>query len=149
VQGCVDSGYWRDLGTPADFVAGSADLVRGLAPSPALPGRPGEALVLPGATVDPDAVVAGGTTVGAGCRIAAGAVLEAAVLFDGALVEEGARVTRSVVGFGARIGSSAVIEDAVIGDRAVVGSRVELRAGARVWPDVVLRESSIRFSSDR
>ena len=31
------------MGTPADFVAGSADLVRGLAPTGALPGRPGEA----------------------------------------------------------------------------------------------------------
>ena len=30
--GHVNDGYWRDFGTPADFVAGSADLVRGLAP---------------------------------------------------------------------------------------------------------------------
>jgi mannose-1-phosphate guanylyltransferase len=36
----------------------------------------------------------------------------------------------------------------VIGDRAVLGERVELRAGARVWPDVVLPPTAIRFSSD-
>jgi mannose-1-phosphate guanylyltransferase len=65
--GHVDSTYWRDLGRPADFVAGSADLVLGLAPSPALPGPTGAALVLPGATVAADAVLSGGTTVGAGC----------------------------------------------------------------------------------
>ena len=30
----VDASYWLDLGTPAAFIQGSADLVRGLAPSP-------------------------------------------------------------------------------------------------------------------
>lgn len=148
VMAHVDTAYWRDLGKPADFVAGSADLVRGLAPSPALPGPPGEALLLPGAVVDPDAVVRGGSTVGSGCQVAAGATVEGSVLFDGAVVEHGARVSRSVLGFGSHVASGAVVEDAVIGDRAIVGARVELRAGARVWPDVVLPETSIRFSSD-
>ena len=36
VCGYVDASYWRDMGTPEDFVRGSADLVRGIAPSPAL-----------------------------------------------------------------------------------------------------------------
>ena len=148
VAGYVDSGYWRDLGRPADFVAGSADLVRGLAPSPALPGPAGEALVLAGATVDPAATVTGGTTVGAGCTVGAGAVLDGAVLFDGSRVAEGAVVRRSVVGFGATIGAGTVLEDAVIGDRARIGARIELCGGARVWPDVELTDGAIRFSSD-
>ena len=102
VFGYVDTCYWRDLGRPADFVAGSADLVRGLAPSPALPGPTGESLVLPGAAVDPRATLCGGTTVGAGCVVGAGAVVDGSVLFDGAAVAAGAVVRRSVVGFGAR-----------------------------------------------
>jgi mannose-1-phosphate guanylyltransferase len=148
VAGFVDAGYWRDLGTPSDFVAGSADLVRGIAPSPALPGPVGESLVLDGASVHGGARLSGGATVGRGCDVAADAVVDGAVLFDGARVEAGAVVRRSVVGFGARIGAGAVIEDCVIGDRAVLGERVELRAGARVWPDVVLPPTAIRFSSD-
>src|SRR3984957_5311158 len=32
VCGYVDATYWRDMGTPEDFVRGSADLVRGIAP---------------------------------------------------------------------------------------------------------------------
>jgi mannose-1-phosphate guanylyltransferase len=70
------------------------------------------------------------------------------VLFDDVVVATGAVVRRSVVGFGAVIGADAYIEDAVIGDRARIGSRVELRAGARVWPDVELPAGSVRFSSD-
>ena len=37
IFGHVDTAYWRDMGTPEDFVRGSADLVRGIATSPALP----------------------------------------------------------------------------------------------------------------
>lgn len=148
VAGHVESGYWRDLGRPADFVAGSADLVLGLAPSPALPGPAGAALVLGGAVVDDTASLSGGTTVGAGCSIGPDAVLDGSVLFDGAAVGPGATVRRSVLGFGAMVGEGAVIEDAVVGDRARIGARVELRAGARVWPDAVLADGSIRFSSD-
>ncbi len=146
ILGHVDAGYWRDLGTPADFVAGSADLVLGLAPSSALPGPVGDALVLDGASVA--GTVRGGATVGLGCSVAESALIDGSVLFDGASVAAGATVRRSVLGFGARIGADAVLEDAVIGDRASIGARVELRAGARVWPDVVLGDGSVRFSSD-
>lgn len=149
LAGHVDSTYWRDLGRPSDFVAGSADLVRGRAPSPALPGPTGEALVLDGARIDASARLSGGATVGRDCVIGAGAVVAGSVLFDGAVVGAGAVVRRSAVGFGARLGDDAVVEDAVIGDRAVIGARVELLAGARVWPDVVLEDGAIRFSSDR
>jgi mannose-1-phosphate guanylyltransferase len=148
VAGHVATSYWRDLGKPADFVAGSADLVRGLAPSPALPGPIGEALVLPGARVAPGAKLSAGSTIGAGCVVEAGAVVEGSVLFDGAHVAAGAVVRRSAVGFEARIGADALIEDAVIGDRAVIGARCELRCGARVWPDVVLGDGALRFSPD-
>ncbi|MFN2518156.1 MAG: sugar phosphate nucleotidyltransferase [Jatrophihabitantaceae bacterium] len=148
VLGHVDSTYWRDLGRPADFIAGSADLVQGLAPSPALPGPVGSALVLAGARVDPTAQLCGGTTVGAGAVVWAGAVLDGSVLLDGATVGSGAVVRRSVLGFGAVVGAGAVLEDAVVGDRARIGARVELLAGVRVWPDVVVPDGAIRFSSD-
>jgi mannose-1-phosphate guanylyltransferase len=149
IAGHIDAGYWRDLGTPADFVAGSADLVLGLAPSPALPGMPGAALVLPGAVVHDSARLSGGSTVGTNSQVGSEAIIEGSILFDDAVVGRGAVVRRSVVGFGARIGDGAVIEDAVIGDRASIGARNELRGGARVWPGVVLADGSIRFSADR
>jgi mannose-1-phosphate guanylyltransferase len=148
VLGYVDSTYWLDLGTPATFVRGSADLVLGIAPTAALPGEPGQAVVLPGAAVAPDAALVGGSTVGAGCTVGAGARLDAAVLFDGARVQDGAVVTRSVVGRGAVVGPGCVVEDAVLGDGVELGGRNELRAGARVWPGVQLWDGAVRFSSD-
>lgn len=148
VAGHVESGYWRDLGRPEDFVAGSADLVRGLAPTAALPGSVGESLVLPGARVHPTATLTGGCTVGAGATVGARAVIDGSVLFDDVRIEAGASVRRSAVGTAAVIGAAARIEDAVVGDGARVGARVELLHGARVWPGVQLADGSVRFSSD-
>jgi mannose-1-phosphate guanylyltransferase len=145
--GHVDNAYWRDLGTPFDLIRGSADLVRGLAPSAALPGPAGQAIVLPGASVAPDALLSGGSTVGAGAVVGSGARIEGALLFDGARVGDGAVVERSVLGLGAAVAAGASVADAVIGDHAEVGSGCELRSGARVWPNVRLPAGSVRFSA--
>jgi mannose-1-phosphate guanylyltransferase len=147
VQAHVDAAYWRDFGTPVDLVAGSADLVRGLAPSAALPGQTGEALVLKEAQVAADAVVLGGSTIGEGAVVGAGARLDGALLFDGAVVGEGAVVERSVLGAGATVASGARVRGVVLGDRSVVGQRCELLDGLRLWPGVELPADSVRFSA--
>ena len=147
VFGYVDSAYWRDLGTPADFVAGSADLVQGFAPTNALPGPIGPAVVLGGAEVAYRAVLVGGSTIGADCAVGADAVVDGSVVFDGARIGPGAVVRRSVVGAGAVVDAGAVIEDAVLGDGCHIMAGNELRNGARIWPGVVVAESSIRFSA--
>jgi mannose-1-phosphate guanylyltransferase len=148
VSGHVDNAYWRDMGTPLDLVHGSADLVRGVAPSAALPGPTGEFLALDGAEVDPGARVFGGSTIGRGAVVGAGARVEGTMLFDGAVVGEQTIVQNSVIGAGARVEAGAVVTDAVIGDRAVVGEQCELRGGIRIWPDVVLPAGGVRFSPD-
>ncbi|HZN84422.1 MAG TPA: NDP-sugar synthase [Mycobacterium sp.] len=148
VCGYVDSTYWRDMGTPEDFVRGSADLVRGIAPSPALAGQRGEKLVHDGAGVAPGALLIGGTVVGRGAEIGAGARLDGAVIFDGVRIGAGAVIERSIIGFGARIGPRALIRDGVIGDGADIGARCELLRGARVWPGVTIPDGGIRYSTD-
>ncbi len=146
--GYVDATYWRDMGTPEDFVRGSADLVRGIAPSPALHGHRGEQLVHDGAAVSPGAVLIGGTVVGRGAEIGPGVRLDGAVIFDGVKVEAGSVIERSIIGFGVRIGPRALIRDGVIGDGADIGARCELLRGARVWPGVTIPDGGIRYSSD-
>ncbi|GAA1242221.1 NDP-sugar synthase [Pseudonocardia aurantiaca] len=148
VSGHVDTAYWRDMGTPADLIHGSADLVRGVAPSAALPGPVGEALLLDGAEVAEGALVFGGTTVGRGVRVGAGARVEGSMLFDGAVVGENAVVEHAVIGAGARVDEGALVTETVVGDRAVVGAHCELRGGMRIWPDVVLPPHAVRFSPD-
>ncbi len=148
VLGYIDTAYWLDVGTPEAFVQGSVDLVLGQLPSTALPGPSGAALLLPGAVVEPGAKVGGGTVVGAGCAVADGAQVNGAVLFDGVRIEAGAVVNFSVVGRGACIGAGAQLDGVVIGDGARIGEGNELCHGLRVWPEVCLDPTAIRFSAD-
>ncbi|MGP3922214.1 sugar phosphate nucleotidyltransferase [Streptomyces sp. 8N616] len=148
LQGMVDSTYWLDLGTPQAFVRGSADLVLGRAPSPAVPGRCGDRLVLDGAEVASDAKLTGGTVVGAGAVIGEGARIEGSTVLEGAVVEPGAQIHDSLIGARAHIGARTVLAGAVIGDGAVIGADNELRDGVRVWCGARIAERAIRFSSD-
>lgn len=148
VMGYLESAYWLDVGTPEAYVRGSSDLVLGELASSALPGECGQALLLPGTTVDPSATITGGTAVGADSVVAARAVVDGSVLFDGVTIGEGATVTASVIGAGARIGAGAVLDGVVIGTGAEIGPRNELRHGMRVWPGVRLDHTAVRFSTD-
>jgi mannose-1-phosphate guanylyltransferase len=149
LQGMVDSTYWLDLGTPAAFVRGSADLVLGRAPSPAVPGRCGDRLILPTATVATGAKLTGGTVVGEGAFVGEGARISGSTLLSGAVVEPGAVITDSLIGARSRIGERSVVSGAVIGDGAVVGADNELRDGVRVWCDARIPAGAVRFSSDQ
>jgi mannose-1-phosphate guanylyltransferase len=149
LQGMVDSTYWLDLGTPQAFVRGSADLVLGRAPSPAVPGRCGDRLVLPTATVAPDAKLTGGTVVGEGAYVGEGARVTGSAILSGAVIEPGAVITDSLIGARARIGERSILTGTVVGDGATVGPDNELREGVRVWCDARIPAASLRFSSDQ
>lgn len=148
VRGYVESAYWRDLGNPTAYVEGSADLVLGRLHSAALPGEPGECLVLDGARVAPSAIVHGGSVVAAGVVVGAGATVDASVLLEGAAVGEHAVVRRSTVGAGATVGDRTTVTDAVVGDGADAGSDNELAAGLRLWTGATLADASVRFSGE-
>lgn len=148
MYGHVDSHYWRDMGTPQDFVQGSADLVQGIAPSPALEGHQGEYLVLPGAEIAESACLQGGTVIGQDTVVGENAVVSSSVVFDGAELGRDVLIENSLIGNGAHIGDGCVVRDAVIGDDALVGDRCELLDGIRVWPGIEIPEAGIRFSTD-
>jgi len=149
VIGYVDNGYWLDLGTPMAFVQGSADLVRGIAPSPAVPGAIGEALLLTDAQIAAGAVVTGGSVLGKNAVVGAGARVDGSVVFDDAAISDGAQIESSVIGRGAFVGSGSILRGAVVGDGARVEAGNELLDGARVFPGQVIAAGSIRFSSDQ
>ncbi|MFC9587220.1 sugar phosphate nucleotidyltransferase [Streptomyces yangpuensis] len=148
LHGVTENTYWMDLGKPESIIQASADLVRGVVPSPAVPGRRGESLVLPGAQVAAGAKLSGGTVVGAGARIEAGAVVQGSIVLDDAVIGPDAQVNASLIGARAAVGARTVLDGTVVGDGAVVGADNELRAGARVWCGAELPAAAVRFSPD-
>lgn len=127
VVGYVDTGYWRDVGTPEALLAASRDLVRGIAPSPAVPGGPAERRVLDGASVDATATIEGGSLVAEGAWIERNARVTGSVVMAGAVVGQDAEVVDSIVGPSAVVGRSASLRGVTLGDEATVGAGSRLQ----------------------
>jgi mannose-1-phosphate guanylyltransferase len=117
LYGFPSDAYWRDIGTPASYLAAHHDVLAGaLETESPLPGP----YLGPGTEVDDAAEVDARSSLGPEVRVAAGA-----------------RVSGSVLGAGARIGPDAVVED------AIVGARVEVGAGARLEPGSVIGDGAV------
>jgi mannose-1-phosphate guanylyltransferase len=129
VLGHVDQSYWMDVGTPAALVRASADVVRGVVPTPAYKHEPGESWVHPAARLGAGASLTAGSAIGALAEIGAGAVVEASVICEGAVVGAGACVSHSVLGTRARVGDNAVLSRTALGDDAEIEAGIELVEG--------------------
>jgi mannose-1-phosphate guanylyltransferase len=116
LYGYPSDAYWRDIGTPASYLAAHHDVLAGaLETESPVPGP----YLGPGAEVDGAAEVDERSSLGPEARVAAGA-----------------RVAGSVLGAGAAVGEDAVLDD------AIVGARVEVGAGARLLPGAVVGDGA-------
>ena len=83
--GVVVSGHWREIGTPADYLAAVLGRLNG-----------GAAVIHQSAKVHPSANI-GAALIGRGARIAEGSIVGEAVVAEGATVSPRTRVLRSVL----------------------------------------------------
>jgi mannose-1-phosphate guanylyltransferase len=128
VFGFVSDAYWRDLGTPDQYLQAHVDLLDGrVRGQPAYPAP----FLAAGASVAEGASVASHVVVGPGAAIEAGAEVADSVLLEGARVGERSRVRRSILGPSSIVSAGAIVEDSVLG------------AGAVLEPDAVVRDGRI------
>ena len=126
LHGYPSDAYWRDIGTPASYLAANHDVLRGalLTATPT-----GDLYTGAGASIDPGATVGELSSVGAGARVAAGAVVRGSIIGAHARVGEDAEVSGAIVGQAVTIGAGARIPPG-----SVVGDDAAIAAGARVNP---------------
>ncbi|MHB0929546.1 MAG: mannose-1-phosphate guanylyltransferase [Candidatus Nanopelagicales bacterium] len=148
VLGWVEDAYWLDLGNPLAFARGSRDLVTGIAPSPAVTAV-GQSLILGSASVDPSARVDGGSCLGDGAFVDEDALVRGSVVMEGAHIAEGAIVIDSIIGRDAFIGPGTSCVEGVVANRAHIGANNEFAPGVRIFPDAVIGDTAVRFSTDR
>jgi mannose-1-phosphate guanylyltransferase len=128
--GFPSDAYWRDIGTPASYLAAHHDVLSGAActESPT-----GDAYLGPGAAVDAGASVGARSSLGPDARVDAGAVVEGSVLGAGTRVAEGALLRDAILGGGVTVGPCAVLEPgAVVGDGAAIGAAARVDGSAPV-----------------
>ena len=128
LYGYPSDAYWRDIGTPASYLAAVHDVLTGAlhTESPTGCGYLGR-----DARVDPSATVDGLSALGPGAMVGAGATVTASAIGAGARIGDGATIDGAIVGEGVEVaGGVRLGPGAIVGDRAVVG------AGAVVDPAV-------------
>jgi len=164
LYGYVDSGYWRDIGTPESYLQAHFDILQRTV-NTAVADMLGEQYlyVAPSADIDATARVVPPCYVGENARVDAGArVGPLAVLGAGAVVAEGATILESVIQAGVVIGAHAQVErsivvressvgagtqlhSAVIGEGCRIGAGNRLVGGICVYPETTLPDNSIQF----
>jgi mannose-1-phosphate guanylyltransferase len=164
LYGFVDSGYWRDIGTPESYLQAHFDILERTVDT-AVADMLGEQYlyIAPSADIDARARVVPPCYIGARARVGAGArVGPLAVLGAGAVVAEGATILESVIQAGVVIGAYAQVErsivvrdssvgagtqlhSAVIGEGCSVGAGNRLVGGICVYPETTLPDNSIQF----
>lgn len=134
ILGFPDFAYWLDLGKPADFVKGSADLVRRLVFSPIVPTGGDEALLLPGSSVDSTAVVDGGTVLHAGVSVGANCHVAGSIIMEDTRIADRVDVLNCVIGRGVVIESGCRLDHVVVAEGAHIGADNIIPSGTRIWP---------------
>ena len=145
------SGYWRDIGSPAAYLAAQLDLLDERVRTDLSPvgERRGGAWIATNATVSPGAIIIPPVVVGPGATLAAGSRIGPhAVLGSGVRVQSGARIERSVLWERSEIGVDAALDGCVIaaggrvGDGAALGAGTVLESGAVVAANAKLPQLS-------
>ena len=106
VQGFIDQGYWRDIGTPSALIAASADVITGRFHSPATPepnSRSGKGYIAPSADVSENATIDQGSVVLSGAHVGQNCVISASIIGENAVIDDGAVIRSAFVAPGSRI----------------------------------------------
>lgn len=128
LYGYVDSGYWRDIGTPESYLQAHFDILERTV-NTAVADMLGEQYlyVAPSAHIDARARVVPPCYVGENARVDAGArVGPLAVLGAGAVVAEGATILESVIQAGVVIGAHAQVERSIVVRQSSVGAGTQI-----------------------
>jgi mannose-1-phosphate guanylyltransferase len=129
VHGFRSGAYWRDLGTPENYLAAHRDLLLGRVEGLSYTNP----WIHEFAEVDPDATVGPLAAVGAGVSLGPASRVEESVLHPGSAVGLGASVVRSILGPRASIGAEASVVGCVLGEGSTVADRQSIE-GIRIQP---------------
>ncbi len=134
LYGYIADGYWKDIGTIAEYRLAHRDILDGKVQLP-IPGErfgPGRIWLEPGARIDYTATLDGGVIIGRGVVVGPRATVRNSVLGHGCVVEEGAVVSDSVLWERVRVGKAAEVRESIVANDSVIGDKAFLDVGALV-----------------
>ncbi len=169
ILGCIASGYWRDIGSLAEYRQAQVDILRGevdVEIHGQKSGRIGKDVwVGEGTKVDGSAKLRGAVVLGARVRVGAGAQVSNTIIGDDTVIEDGAVVADSVLWDHVVIGAEAELkedvvashctigrkaflaEGVVVSDHCQLGAGTTVKADVKLWPYKTVEEGATLSSS--
>lgn len=132
----LENDYWRDLGTPASYLAANIAVLSGTAGFDPV-GSCADLETSPTAFIDSSSVL------GEGCVVKPNARIANSVLGPGVHVEEKAIIENSVIWAHTRISSFAKIRGSIVGKGCHIGKDADLRAGSVVGDKAMIPDYSV------
>ncbi len=142
VYGYVWEGYWRDIGTPTQYLQANLDVLAGKVRtySPVRPPR--------GERFDESAGIDRLSVVDPSCTVKAGVEIVNSVVGPHCFIEERARIEDSVIWSATRIGAHAEVRGAVLGKGCHVGRAALVSAGTFLGDKSVVTDYSLLGGSE-
>jgi len=153
LYGFTASGYWKDIGSLAEYGTSHKDIARGIlkkeyvrigqgarvSPSARLIGM----VILGENTMVGDDVIIENSVIGKNCEIARGSKVIESILWDNVRIEKDSSLNRAVVASNSQIGERALLEEgSVIASNCVFGPDTHVKPYVKIWPGKKVEEGS-------
>ncbi len=151
VYGVAQEGYWKDVGSIANYLSGNRYMLGGLAS-----GQTGEkafvsrnAKLIPpfiigdGAQVGADVLIGPNTVIGNNCQVGSGSEITGAILHDSVKLGSGCKVESCIIGDKSELGEGVFVASrAIIGSGCIIERKASVASGSVVGPIVKVQAST-------
>jgi len=169
IYGYVVRGYWKDIGSLAEYRQAHYDVLQGevdiYIPGKKI-GRVGRNIWVGKDTeIDPTASLRGAVILGDNCRIGPRAYISNTVIGNNCVIEEAVNIMDNVIWDGVYIGPEAELKENVVGrgcrikaraflgvgailsDECIIGEGSTVKANVKIWPHKVVEDGATLSSS--
>jgi mannose-1-phosphate guanylyltransferase / phosphomannomutase len=143
LYGCIEKGYWRDVGSLEDYITTNHDALKGKAKLQNFRLSSGGNFIAKSAKVSKDADITN-SIIGEKCTVAAGTKIKNSVLWENVEVSENCKLNNDVVCNNVIIDANTHIGESVfIGDNVKCGKNVRMKSGIKIWPSKIIDDNSV------
>lgn len=143
LYGCIEGGYWRDVGSLDDYITTNLEALKGKAKLDHIKLSPTGNLIAKNVKISRDAEVVN-SIIGEGCNIAEGVKIKNSVLWQNVKVGENSKLNNDVICNNVIIGANTHIGESVfVGDSVKCGRNVKIRTGVKIWPSKLIDNNSV------
>jgi mannose-1-phosphate guanylyltransferase/phosphomannomutase len=142
--GCIDSGYWRDIGSLDDYISSNLEALKGKIKLPEFKDAAKNGNVIAKSTKISKTAEVINSVIGRDCIIGEGVKIKNSVIWNDVTIENDCKLTNDVLCNGVTVRKGTHIrENSFIGDEVIIGSNATINQGVKIWPKKLIDGDSV------